>query len=113
MKRSSRRVAGVGMVVGAVSGVILMAGPANAAGLTTSFGCIAQGAGAMECFATTTGGVPPYTYHWNVSHGTGPEISFSCGSKPTTVTVTESVTDTAGNSGTQTRSFYCPGGPPH
>ena len=100
------------MIAGAAGSMILTAGPANATGLSTSIGCVAQGAGAMECFATTTGGVPPYTYHWNVSPSTSSEISFFCGSRPVTVTVTETVTDTTGLTGSTTRSFYCPGGPP-
>jgi hypothetical protein len=98
--RPAVAVAGAAALVG---GALLVAGPAAAVQrpvtpLSASVFCI-SGGDSMECDASATGGVAPYTFHWGqAASGTGSEVDFPCtrnGTVPVSVTATDSVGATA------------------
>jgi hypothetical protein len=104
------------ITIGAVglSGAVA-AGPASAspatAPLTIQLGCIPQGDSVVECIVNISGGVPPYTIHWNISKDTSDDISAFCSAGfPGTAVVT--VTDSAGTQISQSKGYNCRGGPP-
>jgi hypothetical protein len=94
---------------------VVAAGPASAspatAPLSIQLGCIPQGDSVVECFVNITGGVPPYTIHWNISSDTSDDVAARCSAgHPGTAVVT--VTDSAGTQISQSKGYNCIGGPP-
>jgi hypothetical protein len=116
-RKLTRWPAAVVGIIGLAGVLIGLAGPAQATirpqtALTiTSLGCIPQGGSVVECIVSVSGGVAPYTYHWNLSASNSDDVTARCeAGHAGTATVT--VTDSAATSVAASRTYNCVGGPP-
>jgi hypothetical protein len=112
----SRIATGIGIASLLVGAVLIM--PAAATGtvrpataLAISLDCQAIGNYSYDCFAGVTGGVAPYTVHWN-NGKTGESTVGKCGPNPKHAVVSATVFDSTGASASATSSFDCYGGSP-
>lgn len=97
---------------GLIAGAVLPIAPAAASTLTVQLGCEALGESRIACDASASGGTPQYSYAWSLGSAfRGQSVSFGCfaGSR---VTVTVTVTDAVGATGSATLRPLCVGGPP-
>jgi len=86
--------------------------------MTTSAYCLSLGDGRLECTASVSGGVPPYTYNWSpdpISPWTEDEYTVVPCSNPVynlrtetwTYKVSLTVTDSYGATNSLTRQWSC------
>ena len=111
-RRSMRRVAITAGVLGLFGAVAAVPAAADThPPLAIGLGCIPQGDSVIECIVNISGGVPPYTIHWNLSRSNSDDVTAGCeAGHPGTAVVT--VTDSQLTQITQSRGYNCVGGPP-
>ena len=113
-RRTTRCLTAGAGVLGLVAALGLAAPPAQASTpLTINFMfCQGLGANLMECTASVSGGVAPYTYHWSSVTDDSDDVVFPCSTGfPPTEPESLTVTDAVGASAAVTRDATCIGGP--
>jgi hypothetical protein len=108
--------AAVGVLAGLVLAIPAVAAPAPATPALTitvhpnevavQADCNSDDPGRFSCTSIISGGVAPYSYHWNKSSANTPTISGAC-PKGERETVTLTVTDSVGTTGTGTTAYVC------
>jgi hypothetical protein len=115
--RAAAALLGCGIVLSAAGGI----GPASArtgavpALSLDSMSCTPQGAYVVECWATVSGGYPPYTYYWsnNPKDHSDDQTSMCTTGYPNWHQVNLTVYDSGGTYVTGTHYYACDGGFPH